>query len=166
MNWTTAFERNNYFYEVEHSTNGIDYQVIGRVEGYGDADFDQHYPFVHPTPAFGNNYYRLSQEDFDGTRTNLGVIQIERRGVQEQFLLYNNPIMDGQFSGQINLDQSQNLSFVFYNSSGQQFKSHQANLEKGWNTVQFSTDELGAGLYFVSIKGEKYSEVISVFIEQ
>ena len=166
LNWTTAFERNNHFYEVEHSTNGIDYQLIGRVEGYGDADFDQHYPFVHSTPAFGNNYYRLSQEDYDGTRTNLGVIQIERKGVQEQFLLYNNPIRDGQFSGQINLDQSQNLSFVFYNTSGQQLKSNQANLEKGWNTVQFSTDELGAGLYFVSIKGEKYSEVISVFIEQ
>ncbi len=66
LNWTTASELNNDFFEVQHSTDGREYTLIGTVNGAGTTSDFQHYRFVHPEPRPGVNYYRLRQVDFDG----------------------------------------------------------------------------------------------------
>ncbi len=63
--WETASEINNQYFEIEHSLNGIDFEMIGRVEGNGTTNFNQKYNFVHLNPSVGNNYYRLKQMDYD-----------------------------------------------------------------------------------------------------
>ncbi len=63
--WETASEINNQHFEIEHSLNGIDFEMIGRVEGNGTTNFNQKYNFVHLNPSVGNNYYRLKQVDYD-----------------------------------------------------------------------------------------------------
>ncbi len=61
--WETASEINNQHFEIEHSLNGGDFEMIGRVEGNGTTNFNQKYNFIHLNPSVGNNYYRLKQVD-------------------------------------------------------------------------------------------------------
>jgi hypothetical protein len=64
--WTTASEINNSHFEVEHSLDGINYDVIGRVQGSNETDFDKAYKFTHKNAPESVNFYRLTQHDFDG----------------------------------------------------------------------------------------------------
>ncbi|HOZ68882.1 MAG TPA: choice-of-anchor D domain-containing protein [Chitinophagaceae bacterium] len=63
--WTTATEINNIGFEVQRSTNGLNWTVIGFVAGAGNSDLARSYYFMDATPVKGVNYYRLKQVDND-----------------------------------------------------------------------------------------------------
>ena len=61
LTWETANETNNDHFEVEHSTDGINFIKIGEVAAGNNI-----YHFTHNNPSSGNNYYRIKQVDKDG----------------------------------------------------------------------------------------------------
>ncbi|MBK7936131.1 MAG: T9SS type A sorting domain-containing protein [Lewinellaceae bacterium] len=66
LNWTTASEKNNARFEVEHSAHDTrHFQVIGKVAGHGTTFSENRYELFHLQPQPGANYYRLKQVDFD-----------------------------------------------------------------------------------------------------
>ncbi|MBK9194915.1 MAG: hypothetical protein IPO17_07955 [Flavobacteriales bacterium] len=65
LKWTTASEINNSHFDVEKSDNGIDWSVVGTVNGAGNSQETINYNFVVAND--GNMaYYRLKQVDTDG----------------------------------------------------------------------------------------------------
>lgn len=67
LEWVTESEINNNMFVVEHSTDGVTYEVIGQVSGAGTTTEPQHYSLVHDRAERGENFYRLRQVDLDGT---------------------------------------------------------------------------------------------------
>lgn len=70
LSWTTASEKNNAWFEVERSRDGLVYERAGRVAGQGSSTAPHDYQFLDPKVAqFGvpTLYYRLRQVDTDGT---------------------------------------------------------------------------------------------------
>lgn len=67
--WTTASERNNDYFVVERSHDAINFTEIARVAGAGNSIEQQDYNYIDYIAAEGDNYYRLVQVDYDGTRT-------------------------------------------------------------------------------------------------
>ena len=68
LNWKTASEINNDYFNVERSTDGENYYSIGIVKGFGNSSQDHSYQLTDYD--FGKakiNYYRLDQTDFDGS---------------------------------------------------------------------------------------------------
>ena len=66
-------ESNNTFFTVERSTDGANYATIGTLRSNGQGNYE----FVDNTPVLnGKNFYRLRQEDFNGTITYSTVITI------------------------------------------------------------------------------------------
>ncbi|TRX57710.1 hypothetical protein FNH22_14965 [Fulvivirga sp. M361] len=66
LNWRTASEWNNDYFEVQRSDNGLDFSEIGLVGGSGTVQETISYQFIDTSPLNGINYYRLKQYDFDG----------------------------------------------------------------------------------------------------
>ena len=64
--WETASERNNLGFEIQHSYDGVNFNVIGWVEGQGNTSNYHQYEFTDEQPNRGANYYRLKQLDNDG----------------------------------------------------------------------------------------------------
>lgn len=64
--WTTGSEKDNDYFVVERSGDGLTFEAIGRKDGAGTTDGPQRYDFTDEQPLKGNNYYRLRQTDFDG----------------------------------------------------------------------------------------------------
>jgi len=68
LNWKTASEENNQYFEVEHSLNGKTFEAVGKIESGGNASTVSSYSFVHKntkeTPQV--DYYRIKQVDIDG----------------------------------------------------------------------------------------------------
>ena len=68
LDWTTASEVNNDYFEVQHSADGRTFAAVGRVAGHGSSVQPLSYSFTAPAPgAAATHYYRLRQVDLDGT---------------------------------------------------------------------------------------------------
>jgi len=65
LNWKTAAEFDNDYFDIEHSANSSNWQSIGKVKGINQPGIQQ-YAFTDQSPNEGNNYYRFKQKDFDG----------------------------------------------------------------------------------------------------
>ncbi|MBP6825755.1 MAG: T9SS type A sorting domain-containing protein, partial [Saprospiraceae bacterium] len=63
LDWATGHEADNDYFDVQHSTDGVRFDPIGRVGSKGSGS---QYTFRHTTPPPGVNYYRLKQVDTDG----------------------------------------------------------------------------------------------------
>ena len=69
LEWTTQSESNNDYFEIERSTDGVNFVTIGFIQGAGNSDQPLNYQFTDGEPVSGYAYYRLSQVDYDGTRS-------------------------------------------------------------------------------------------------
>ncbi len=68
LEWATASENNNNYFEIERSIDGVNFVTIGYVDGAGNSSSLLNYEFTDNAPEQGQLYYRLSQVDFDGKR--------------------------------------------------------------------------------------------------
>jgi len=66
LNWKTAQEINSAYFDVERSTDALNYAYIGRVNAAGNSQVPVNYYFTDNNPESGLNYYRLKQVDIDG----------------------------------------------------------------------------------------------------
>lgn len=64
--WATASETNNEFYTLERSDDGVNWDIIGEVDGAGNSSERLDYNFTDFDPTPGLSYYRLKQTDYDG----------------------------------------------------------------------------------------------------
>jgi len=75
--WQTLSESNNDYFVVEKSTDGLSFQQIGKVNGMGYSNALETYSFVDADIFEKGYYYRLSQVDFDGKRTDFNIIYVD-----------------------------------------------------------------------------------------
>ena len=70
LQWKTTAEQGNRGFEIQHSTNALEWKQIGfrasLVES-GNSSMTLAYAYTHSNPTQGQNYYRLKQTDFDGS---------------------------------------------------------------------------------------------------
>ncbi|MEM8909194.1 MAG: T9SS type A sorting domain-containing protein, partial [Bacteroidota bacterium] len=65
LKWTTSSELNTRGFNIEHSENGLDWEIIGFVAAQGNTSIEQNYRYDHQKPQPGTHYYRLHIIDFD-----------------------------------------------------------------------------------------------------
>lgn len=69
LNWATSEESNSEKFDVEHSTNGKEWKLIGSIASAHQSTIPRDYEFIHQSPVNGNNYYRLKMVDYNQTFT-------------------------------------------------------------------------------------------------
>lgn len=77
--WGTKSETNNLFFQIEKSTNGVDFYEIGFIKGCGNCNYENEYQFPDYNLEKTINYYRLKQVDFDGKYIYSKIITIDNR---------------------------------------------------------------------------------------
>jgi len=146
LDWTTQSETNNSHFNVEKSTNGIDYLVIGRIEGLNNSQQRKDYSFVDEKPRIGKNYYRLAQYDFDGTmkKTETVVVDFETPVRAAEFTVAPNPIID-KFTLQ-GADLDDQMRITIFDLSGRKVLETSVNPNQ-----EINTSELSGGTYIVNV---------------
>ncbi len=120
--WSTASERNNDYFTLENSIDGINFVQIDKVKGAGTTTDLQDYSYPNVILENGLNYFRLSQTDFDGTIKHLQIIAIEGNKSSSIYTLYPNPTKDRIIT--IDLEKSSNEhTYTVYSIYGQKLKS-------------------------------------------
>jgi hypothetical protein len=92
LDWATASESGNDYYEVERSTNeGRTFSAIGRVAAAGESIDARSYNFIDESPITGRNTYRVRQVDVDGSFSYSDIITIAFGGSSTVAALAPNP---------------------------------------------------------------------------
>jgi hypothetical protein len=152
LNWTTANEINNAYFDIEHSANGKIFNTIGQVKGSGTINTKQYYSFLSDNLLNGINYYRLKQVDFNGKTNYSNIISIQQKGGSKV------KIYPTITSGELKIEGTD--SFVITNTNGQVVFSQTPKNEKS-----FTIAHLPNGLYIikgVDTEGVNFSEKIMV----
>ena len=99
LEWETASEQNNDYFEVQKSADGKTFNSIGEVAGSGTTNEHHSYSFIDGKPYQGITYYRLKQVDFDGkyNYSKIVLIDIDDVGRNEfGFIMYPNPTKNSE----------------------------------------------------------------------
>jgi len=91
--WKTTMETNSKEFEVQHSLDGKQWEILGIVAAEGESTVLKSYSFVHASPIQGSNLYRLRMVDNDLTFAYSRIISEVFTG-GESVLLYPNPSSD------------------------------------------------------------------------
>ena len=89
LNWNTTNEINSKHFEIERSTNGMDYSSIGITAAKNYAG-DNNYAFADMQPLSGASFYRLKMVDRDGKFKYSNVISLNTK-IKSGLSVYPNP---------------------------------------------------------------------------
>lgn len=67
LRWTTATERQCAFFEIQRSTDAVQWEILGKTPCSWWSNQMTDYRFTDAAPATGLNYYRLRQVDANGS---------------------------------------------------------------------------------------------------
>lgn len=141
LKWQTTAEVQNDFFEVQKSTNGIDFDVIGIVNGNGNSVEVNNYSFYDINFKNGAAYYRLRQVDFDGTFEYSEIELVKSGDVKANISLFPNPATS-EFNF-VGLGEGPSIVQIFSNN-GELVKAVTINFNE-----PVSISDLSPGAYFV-----------------
>ncbi|TLU97291.1 GEVED domain-containing protein [Dyadobacter luticola] len=90
LEWATAEEANADRFEIQHSTNGKNWNLIGTVLAKGESSVRENYEFQHAAIVNGQNFYRLKMIDRDETFAFSKIVRIVFDKTSA-FMVYPNP---------------------------------------------------------------------------
>jgi len=159
LSWSTASEQNSSHFDIEKSTDGENWRVIGSVLASGNSTQDIDYTFVDDEKSNGQNYYRLNQVDIDGKNEYFGPIQtncVEKF----QFTTFPNP-SDASF--QVTLTSKELVgmcSLVISDATGKVIEQRTIDVKEGINLFVIN-QEFTPGIYFLHItNGAKSTQIL------
>jgi hypothetical protein len=92
LEWRTAQEQRCSLYEVERSSDGVNYQKVGQLL-CRNSQAAQYYNYVDANPGKGSFYYRLRQVDTDG-KFEYSAVRKVSFGQDGEMRVYPNPARD------------------------------------------------------------------------
>jgi len=156
LKWSTATEIDNDYYTIEASTNGLDFTQLGIVKGKGNSSTISTYHFLDRNAVGGITYYRLSQTDFDGTKSIEAITEVNRGEASGITLIQTYPV---PFMDELNLQlfstTTTGLEISLTDVAGRNVLEKNFDLQQGFNELLLSTSSLPKGLYLIAIESKK-----------
>lgn len=160
LRWTTSTEHNNAYFSLERSSDNMDWEEFARVEGMGNSSSARQYEHYDERPLRTLSYYRLSQVDHDGTRTEYSSVWVDCSHEEPRLVVYPNPNR-GTFSVELLGDLSIEELLV-HTSSGKLIRS----FDPRGQLVQMDMSDQPSGVYFISALTQQGVSQQKVVIER
>lgn len=164
VSWATAIEIDNDGFDVERSTDGQNWTILGFVDGHDNSTVQQNYYYndLNVTPGV-IYYYRLRQIDNDGDFEYTDIVSA-RLNVETAFTVKDfvpNPTMD-RTSLVITGNREQLIEVAFYDVIGRKVLSSTHTVGKGFNRFDFDLALLASGTYtaIISADNEVYTRKV------
>lgn len=149
LSWQTFTEQNNAGFSIEKSPDGKSWSeqafLPSKAEN-GNSKRLLKYSFRDIQPLNGNNFYRLTQTDMNGTRQVSGITKANFRSIEKAGMqVYPNPARDIVSVAGL---KDANAAYIILDITGQTIQK--GKLEKGKLKVQ----AIPNGVYFIKTQGK------------
>ncbi len=144
LHWSTASEYSNHSFEIERSTNGLQFEKIATVLGTGESINKKNYYFADYKIFEPQYFYRLKLIDRDGHFSFGPIILLKNNLYKNELIVFPNPVINVStvFWGNKLL---MNETFLLIGSNGQLIRKIIFNGKFGYIDL---TKE-AAGMYFL-----------------
>jgi hypothetical protein len=158
--WTTEYEKNNLFFDIERSVDGVNYTSTGKVAGRNLNGTLTDYFFYDNNAIKGISYYRLKQVDVDGSFMYSHIEKVSNSGTVAFMNIYPNPVATGVIKIDLLMNVPDKIEVLIFDMTGRLLLQ-----EPYSNGRNISIDyHLPAGKYLVNIHGKDVSETKSLLI--
>ncbi len=158
LSWSTASELNNLGFEIQRSTEKVEFYTVGFVNGHGTTTEQQNYSFKDKNLDNGKYYYRLKQVDFNGSYEYSDVVEVEWRAFNSYLLEQNypNPFNPTTTIG-FGIQDKSNVKITILNAIGEEVAVVlNEEREPGYHTVEFIASSLPSGVYFYRLQAGEF----------
>jgi hypothetical protein len=160
VEWKTATEINNEGFQIERSTDGINFTYIGFVNGAGNSSQMLGYSFEdHEAQQGVIYYYRLKQIDFDNNSEYSKIVSASIHGTNLlNMSVYPNPSQNGGSSTvRVVVAESLDVLVAVSDIAGRNVAKYNLQLKSGVNEFELNAAFMPSGTYVISITAKEFS---------
>ncbi|WP_256013954.1 choice-of-anchor I family protein [Desertivirga xinjiangensis] len=161
LKWSTASEQNNDYFSIEKSSDGKNFVLLAKVLAKGDGKSSQEYQVTDHNPSTGINYYRLTQTDKDGTRTEPRTkwINVASLADQQALVVYPNPLRGTTLNLELKKSSQVTSAVSLYDLSGKLIYSNVLDTNNGRAELKLQ-QKLSQGTYILSVAGAGSQKIV------
>ncbi len=156
LNWVSATEENNAWFDIQRSTDGFDYISIAKVDSKtknGTSLNTIHYDYLDAITQGSKIYYRLQQHDKDG-KSKLSKVVSVQMNTMNNVKLYPNPTK-GIINIGISSANKRLLVVSLYDAGGRTVKVFKQPCTAGNAVFLINAGGIPSGTYWLVIKEQQ-----------
>jgi GH18 family chitinase len=153
IDWATVSETSNDRFEIERSSDGVNFTKIGTVAGSGNSSTILNYHFTDYNPVAGMNYYRLKQIDVNAVSAYTNTVSVDMQA-SVMVRIAPNPFNES-FSVSFEMVGRKNISVL--DISGSEI----TNLITDANAIDLG-NSLKAGLYLLKVTTPENTQTFKI----
>ena len=158
LTWMTTNEKNFSHFEIERSSDGINFITIATVQGKG-GNRETAYSF-DDTEVKALQYYRLKNVDLDGHSNYSSILRVNRDDVTNTKVLFSNRITTMLSLRIIDMN-TNDLSIKIIDNAGRVIKSQNVKINTGENSININTGSIPSGFYYLILSADNYKRTFS-----
>ncbi len=160
IDWSTASEFNNKYFDVEKSSDGgLNWNLVASAKSNGNSSTKKSYQATDIRPVAGYNYYRVKQVDLDGKYKYSTTVNVKLQVDKSNAIVVANPFFSSipvVFLSKSN----QTVKLTLFDITGKQVATDTWVVPKGNSNKTFTdVGNLQRGMYILNIRDEN-GEVI------
>lgn len=159
LNWKTLSEIDTREFEIERSTDGINFTKIATKAAAGNSSVQLSYDHTDANMQAPVYYYRLKLVDIDNDFSYSNVVSVRMAGNVKGLRLFPNPA-----TSQINLEFSNakgNYLISVYNQAGQEVATQRAVINYSVQYFTVNRNSLPAGSYIMKVRNTESGDAFS-----
>lgn len=165
ITWTTASEKDNAFFTVEKSRDGLAFETLATHEGAGNSTSLTNYHEKDLEPFNGISYYRLKQNDYNGRYSYSAIVAVDRsQQANAEILVFPNP-SNGNIHLSLKGFEKQAIELTVTDAMGRLCISRHMTVQEAEESIElYSEEQLAPGSYVLAIstKDAVYRRKIAV----
>lgn len=150
IEWQTASELNNDYFEIHKSQNGYEFEKIATIIGNGNSSYIQNYSYTDEVGASSNVFYKIAQVDFDGNTKFYDPIQVNPCMGDNGLNVYAPNLREITIELTSSFDADYEM--IIYDALGKQIKSPSLlQAKQGFNRFDIQDENLAFGTYMITL---------------
>lgn len=156
VNWSTASELNNNYFDVEKSIDGgKNWNKFSSIKANGNSIINKKYNVLDLKPTTGMNYYRIKQVDINGQFKYSGIVYVKVAIDRTTASVVNNPVNAAGIIIDFSSKTNQRLSLSLYDITGKLVASDRLIVPEGSSRkILNKANNIQQGMYILNIVDE------------
>ena len=167
LKWSTASETDNRGFEIYRSTDGINWNYIGFVNGAGNSQSVLNYSFVDGNLTPRRYYYRLKQVDLNAQYKFSNIVAVTLRSKDAYLLEQNHPNpFHSSTSIEFSIPVTQQVKITITDMQGRVIKTLLNETKKaGTYSIELNKNELSAGIFFYTMQTGYFTSTKKMIVQ-
>jgi len=162
INWATATETNNDYFILEKSIDAKNFIPLAHIKGAGNSNKMLNYSFNDNEPLPGNQYYRLTQVDYNGQKEIFNISNANcNSSISDSYKAY---YYNGKIYITINSSTIEKMYIQLLDITGRLVFSDLKQLNENTFTYDIPVEQLSKGIYILKLfnNNKKYLQKIII----